>query len=134
VRYSASGTVHLSQQFREHTATNRQLIESVYGPDLERVERTLDLQHRMASQVHWMLDTGLAPRTDAERSAFALFHKNFFSFLGVLTLLRGGLFGPARPLLRHVFESQVVAKFCLLSEDESLAIKWLSGDVIYLWS
>lgn len=46
-------------------------------------------------------------------------------------MTRNGLYGPARTLLRHVFEYLVVAKYCALSEDNRVFDRWDAGDTVY---
>lgn len=132
MRYRPADVPVLSEQVQETLARNRTVVAAACGDDLLRVQRALDLQHGIASEFIWLLDTGFAPRYERERVAFWLFHKNLVAFTGALELIRLGLFGPARPLLRSIFEGQLLAKYCVLSGAEDLARRWREGRVIYV--
>lgn len=47
-------------------------------------------------------------------------------------MLNQGLFGAARPLIRHAFESYVLAKFFIVAEDETLALRWQRAELYVL--
>jgi hypothetical protein len=53
--------------------------------------------------------------------------KNFFVLQSSLQLVREGLYGPARTLLRHVLEALVIAKYTSLSEEYSAYNRWSDG-------
>jgi hypothetical protein len=97
-----------------------------------RIERSIDLQAKLLGQVFWMFGTSFAPKSQSERIALGLYHKTFLGHFAALQLLRYGLFGPARPLLRHAFESYLLAKFFILAEDETLALKWKRAELYVL--
>ena len=63
---------------------------------------------------------------------FSAYHRNLFAFYGALDLTKRGLFGPARPILRHIFEALIIAKYLSLSEDPKIYKAWEKGGFIYL--
>lgn len=62
---------------------------------------------------------------------FSTFHKNIFSSYAILVLTEDGLYGPARAILRNVFESLMIAKFSDTSENPEVMIKWDSMETVY---
>ena len=62
---------------------------------------------------------------------FSLFHRNFFSYFSALKLTVNGLYMPARPLLRNIFESLMIAKFCNINDNVRVMKRWDSGEAVY---
>ncbi|HEU4457090.1 MAG TPA: hypothetical protein VFR81_28740, partial [Longimicrobium sp.] len=131
MRYHVSSPPAI-QQLTEAAVANSEIISAKLGSKITRIERLIDIEMLIASHFVWMFDTGFAPRIEAERTTFWLFHKNISAAFDALSLLRRGAFGSARIILRQILESLIIAKYCALSEDESLALKWQAGRIIYL--
>lgn len=62
---------------------------------------------------------------------FSSFHKNIYSFYATLVLTAMGLYGPARPILRNIFETLMIAKFCGISDDSIVLQRWNEKETIY---
>jgi len=60
------------------------------------------------------------------------FYKNLFAFYAAVELTQKGLYGPARPILRYIFESLMIAKFCSVSRNQDLIQKWHNEEHIGL--
>lgn len=131
MRYRVQGPSAI-EQFTSTSIENSAIIDEFLSDRIKRIERTIDFEVQIASHFIWMFDTAFAPRNDAERTAFWLFEKTLLGSFDALSLLRRGAFGSARVVLRQVLEALIIGKFCAVSEDESLALKWQSGKQIYL--
>jgi hypothetical protein len=107
-------------------------VREVFAGVEERISEGIDIQHEIAAQYSWLFDTGFAPRREAERTAFYIFDKSKYALFDALQLISRGAFGSARILLRQVFEGLMIAKVCMVSDDERLALKWRDGAQIYL--
>lgn len=116
----------------EAAESNQRVLQGIYEDRLQRIQLLIDIQHEIAAQYSWMFDSPLAPRNEAERAAFHLFQKTGIGLFDSLRLTEQGSFGSARVLLRQVFEGLLLAKFCAISEDHSIALRWHKGDVIYV--
>lgn len=115
----------------EAIAQNSAKIEVRAESDIKRIEALLNLQYRFGSHFVWAFDSfvGVSP---LDRLRFSAFHKNLVATFTTLHLARRGLHGSAAPMLRHSFESLILAKFCSTRRDEDLASRWLNGEMIYL--
>ncbi len=116
----------------ESAQSNRSVVQELYEERIRRIELSIDIQHEIASQYSWMFDTALAPRNEAERVAFHLFQKTGIGLFDSLRLTELGSFGSARVLLRQVYEALLIAKFCAISDDHTVALGWQRGDPIYV--
>ncbi len=59
------------------------------------------------------------------------FHKALISLSSAFFLTRHGLWGPARPLIRHSFESLIIAKFCSIHSESDVFDRWVDGVNLY---
>ena len=122
----------LISQLSSACAENRVTLDGAIARTFWRIERSLDIQFKLLGQVLWMFGGSFAPKSESERIALGLYHKTFLGNFAAYQLLTQGLFGPARPLLRHSFESYVLAKFFIVAEDERLALKWRNAEMYVL--
>lgn len=129
--YSYGGSSIVSQ-LSNACADNQPIIQGPLARIYWRIERSIDLQAKLLGQVAWMFGSSFAPKSRSERLAFGLYHKTILGNFAALHLLTQGLFGPARPLLRHAFESYVLAKFFIVAEDETLARRWEQAELYVL--
>jgi len=90
----------------------------------------LELQYRLASECMGMLLHGahIHGRPQIQIILMNAFHTNLFSFWSALDLTRQGFYGPARPVLRLIYEAQLIAKFCSVHSDVDLYQRWEKGD------
>jgi hypothetical protein len=128
-------TLSLASKFEEVAKKNTEFISREAQEPIEGIRELLDVQCRIAANfVGWWL----APATPFRKGhkelmplLFSLFHRNFFTFYSALMLTLSGFYEAARPLLRSIFESLMISKFCHISEDDRVMKKWDSGDTIY---
>lgn len=112
---------------------NSALVDAEHGQELELLRAGLNSLYLMAAQYAWLLDAPhIAIQNQATTILFSTLHKNLIALHTSLKLSRLGLYGPARSMLRHVFESLLIAKFCSINQNTSLYERWKEGDAVYL--
>ena len=128
----SKGSLPLSEMFSERITSVEAIFDKNLGDHFEALTKIMDNTYRLASYHIWLFNMPHLVELPKNRSViFSAIHKNFFVLHSALSLTRSGLFGPARTLLRHVFEYLVVAKFCAISEDDRVFESWDSGDTVY---
>lgn len=115
---------------RDRTVANTDLVADHLTEMVGRIERVMDLQHEIANQHFWVL-AGLTGPSQVTRLHVSAFVRDLVQLYSALELSRRGLVVPARTLMRHTFESVVIAKFCSISADDRVLQRWLSGEIIY---
>lgn len=105
--------------FEKGLSHNQFSIQGEFPESIRRLENTLNWQYELAAQYMWaqnMPYSAVSPVTDVLNPCF---HKTLISLSTAFFLTRHGLWGPARPLIRHAFESLVIAKFCSVDSKRS---------------
>ena len=112
-----------------------QSIQSISGEFSERVNliaTILNLDYKIAGfYMPMLLKPNMAYKNPRTAILISAYHRNLFAFLGSFEISKQGLFGPARSILRHIFESLVTAKFCSLSKDDKVYSQWKNGEAVY---
>jgi hypothetical protein len=107
-------------------------ISRHFGQEAELARKILDSSYEVASHFSWCLNAPHIAQHPANLSVlFAAFHKGLFTLSSCLDLTCKGLYGPARPLLRHAFEFLVIAKFCSVHPKTKVYESWRDGRVVY---
>ena len=125
----------LISEFENLGKNNKKIILERFKDEIGAVKELIDIQNRVASFFigFWLSDR--MPMRKGQRELmpvlFSMFHRNFYSFFSVLKLTSIGLFSSARPILRHIFESLIVAKFCNINDDFKILKKWYKNETIY---
>lgn len=125
----------LVSKFNELTQKNLEVFSDKSKVYIRSIEALINIQSQIASYfigfwLHPISGFGKG-RLELMPLLFSLFLKNVFSFYSVVNLTLRGLYGPSRPLLRHIFESQMISKFCHICNDDHVLKKWTSGETIY---
>lgn len=114
----------------EENANTR--IRKEFSYKVELIQTILNLDYAIAC---YYMPIVLNPAIEGLRHRspvlFSAYHRNWYAFFASYDLTCNGLFGPARSILRHAFESMIIAKFCSLSKSDALYEKWIGGDAIY---
>jgi hypothetical protein len=114
---------------------NRQKFSSDTNKSIIGARRLIDIQCKIASYFmpFWMSPVGPSRRGLKELNPLLLstFHKNIYSFYASLVLTGMALYGPSRPILRGIFETLMIAKFCHTSEDLKVLQRWHEIETIY---
>jgi hypothetical protein len=116
------------QTLRTSAEENRSKIAEWYGEPVARCEALLDAYHAFACQHTWVFLMERQRPTATQQIVFSAIHKGQTALFAALELLRSGFFGSGRPLLRQVFEAQILAKFAAVRADNVLATQWVNGD------
>ncbi|MFC4299864.1 hypothetical protein ACFO0J_17615 [Castellaniella hirudinis] len=110
---------------------NMVLVRKHCSDSVTLIERALNLLYRITSHYAWLLHAShIAKMNEASKGIFAAIHKNQVALYSSLRLTQRGLHGPARAILRHVFEAQIIAKYCAVSDDRDLYTRWRTGEEV----
>lgn len=121
----------LNRQIKENKTA---LLKSIEKP-MVSAEKMIDIQCKIASHfVGWWV-SGMFLRQykykDLHSLLFAAFNKNILLSFSVLKLNSSGMYGPARPLIRNIFEWLMISKFGSISDNPSIIEKWMNEETIY---
>ena len=102
---------------------------------IQGIKALIDIQYGIASYFAGLWER-YGPHygkssTNLSLLLISLFHKNFFAFYSAYDQTIKGFYGPARPLLRYIFESLMISKYCNIADDVNLFERWSSGQTIY---
>ena len=130
--FYARGYPPFLQLFQGWEKATQAKVREEFGERIDLIEQTLNADYAIGAYYMPMVFhenlVGFHPQRDILTSAY---HRNLFALYASFELTSRGLFGPARSVLRHVFESLIVAKFCALSSVPSVHTKWQQGQTIY---
>jgi len=111
---------------------NRTKLQDHFQPQIAAVNEGLDALHALAAIHAWTLTSWHdAIPHEANHVLFACFHKTLLSLHVALELTLDGLYGLARPHLRHAFESMMIAKLCATDPSSDIFDKWIDGIDLY---
>jgi hypothetical protein len=120
------------ENFLAISKNNEKALSRVENFNFKLIKEILNVQHRFAAYHLWTINPSIGVGfSKAKPVLFSTYHKNLFTFFSAFDLTKRGFYGPARTLMRHTFESLIIAKFCAISKDNTLLQKWLSGEPIY---
>jgi hypothetical protein len=117
---------------RESVRTQKSVTED-FGVQFKMIANLLDYQFEIVNTTAWLLgQQHLSGRNETEVAVFSAVHKNFFLFYAAITLSKSGMYGPAETLLRPIFESLYIAKYCALSKSRLTFDRWIEGEHVHL--
>lgn len=112
--------------------TTQTEINGIFKHKIELIEEILNADYAIASYyIPIMLNPNIAESHPRRDILFSAYHRNLFALYTSMQLTNTGFFGPARSILRHVFESLVIAKFCSLSKSNDVYSRWQKGQAVY---
>lgn len=130
--YRTAGS-KFSEIFNGSLIKSNKFIESKFETEIKRISECFDLQYELASHYLWLvycpIGVQISPVNDI---VMPCFHKSMISLASAFHLTRHGLWGSARPLIRNVFESLIIAKFCSVDNTSEVFDKWIDGIDLYL--
>lgn len=133
VDYSHPGKNSLTNLFEEALVNNTQLVNINYSNDISRISETFNFQYELASPLIRLTYSYIGAETNPAKDVLVpCFHKSLIGLTTSFFLTKQGLWGPARPLIRHAFESLIIAKFCSVHYEADVYDKWIDGKMIYL--
>lgn len=108
-------------------------VAADFGIPLKMLADLHNAQFEIVDNTAWLLgQQHLSGRNDTEAAVFSAIHKNFFLFYSAITLVQSGMYGPAGTLLRPIFESLYIAKYCVLSKNDHAFTRWIEGEYVHL--
>lgn len=111
---------------------SEEIIAKNFDEEVERIENSLNFQYELASHYMWLIHAPFCARiSEVNDILVPCFHKSLIGLTTAFHLTKQGLWGSARPLIRHAFESLIVAKFCSVNNDSEIFDKWVDGLGIY---
>lgn len=122
----------LSRMLTDGKEVNRRELLKLHGLESAAVADSLDQLHAFAAFHSWTFNgwADAVPHA-AHDVLFACFHKTLLSLHAAHELTLDGLYGLARPHLRHAFESLMIAKYCATDSDADIYDKWVDGLDLY---
>jgi hypothetical protein len=125
-------SLSLSKLLDAGRKSSRKNIDRKFGTELTLARALLDASYQVACHYSWFMHApDIARPNKSVMLTFAAFHKGLLTLSAALDLTSVGFYGPARPLLRNVYEFIVTAKFCCLAENEHVLQRWKDGETIY---
>jgi hypothetical protein len=128
-------TLSLSSKFEDLSQNNTELFLKTHQAPVAGIRELLDIQCKIASK---FIGCWLSPRMPLRKGRdelmplmFSLFHRNFFNVFSAMKLTLSGFYESARPLLRCIFESLMISKFCHICENDHVMKRWDSGQTVY---
>lgn len=70
-------------------------------------------------------------KTETHSIVLSAIYKNFYIFYSAVELLKKGLYGSSRVLLRQSFEFLIIGKFCALTNNDKVFKNWQEGKTVY---
>ena len=130
--YSSSSATFTSI-FDLASKANQKRIKADFGADIARAQKFINLQYRLASEYAWLFDSPAGAQISGVNTVlFGSFHKGLIALTTSIDLTSRGLIGPARPLLRWVFEGCLIAKFCSSHPSSDVFDRWVDGHDVSL--
>ena len=106
-------------------------INMKHKKDIERICSSFNYQYEIMSYYVRLFHIGYI--NHANELLFTTFHKSLINLKTAFYLNRRSLWGPLRPLLRQVFESLLISKYCSLNYQSREVLKlWKEGKQISL--
>lgn len=129
--YKKGKTLH--EVLDSEIAATEKAVAIGFRSSLEQLHKLLDTEFEIVDNTAWLLgQRHFNGRNAMEIAVFSAIHKNFFLFYSAINLTKSGLYGPAGTLLRPIFESLYIAKYCALAKSELLFEKWRDGEYIHI--
>ncbi len=121
----------LSDYLREQGAINARHVSEELSSNTLFTEELLNRQFRISTFMAWALfSSEFSGKGEELRAVFSSFHKNMFLFYSSLELTKQGLYGPARTLMRTIYEGLIIGKYCSIHHDDTVFRKWSDGEYI----
>lgn len=115
--------------FETVVAENYSEINMKHEQDIERICSSFNYQYELMSHYIGLFQVAYINR--ANTLLFSTFHKSLINLKTAFYLNRRSLWGPLRPLVRQVFESLMISKYCALNYESREVLKfWEEGKQI----
>lgn len=115
--------------FEIAVSANYSDINMKHEQDIERICSSFNYQYELMSHYIGLFQVAYINR--ANTLLFSTFHKSLINLKTAFYLNRRSLWGPLRPLIRQVFESLMISKYCALNYESQEVLKfWEEGKQI----
>lgn len=122
----------LSDIFDASRKSNVETISRDFNENMSLVEKALDIQYKIACDFFWIIEAEpYALVSDVQHVLEPCFKNDLLALKSAEITTREGLYSFARPALRMVFESLMIAKFCSSNHESEIYDKWIDGEVVY---
>lgn len=124
---------YLRDVFAEKERINAAKVKESYNDIILGFQAELEAHYRIMNESGFLMGpNAFSGHRKASPAILSCIHKSFFLYHSVLELTTKGLYGPARTLLRSIYESLVIAKFCSIDSTGKVLEKWEAGEYINL--
>lgn len=96
----------------------------------DALEQLYSIQYRIAAHHFAFISNGFTSRYIYEGLAWTAYFKNMHTLYTIIELMKKGLVGSLRILLRYVYEFLVIGKYTVISKNHRLAEMWEAGDEV----
>lgn len=117
-------------QFKKIAKGNYKEITHTYKDVIVRVEKLYNIQYQIALFHYMFISNGFTSRYIYEGLAWTAYFKNMNTMYSIIELMKQGMIGSSRILLRYVYEFLVIGKYTVISKNHILAERWEDGEEI----
>lgn len=129
--YAAHGP-SFSETYESARKHNRNELTKLFQEESHAIVETINDIYTVASGYLWVIYRApYAQVSPVQDVLFPCFHKSLLSLYTSHDLTMSGLWGAARPHLRHAFESLMIAKYCSTNPSADIFDRWIDGVEIY---
>lgn len=129
--YASHGT-SFSETYDSARQHNRNELSTIFQDESRAIIETINDIYTVASGYLWVIyREPYAQVSPVQDVLFPCFHKSLLSLYISHDLTMSGLWGAARPHLRHAFESLMIAKYCSVNPSADIFDRWIDGVEIY---
>lgn len=122
----------LTDTFWKSVESNSEKIQETHKDELWKIQRCLDIQYAIACEFFWIIEfEPYATISEVPHVLMPCFKNNLIALLSAMMTTIEGLYSFARPSLRLIYESLMVAKFCSINAETEIYDKWIDGEIIY---
>jgi len=121
-----------SETYESAQQHNRNELTKLFQEESRATVETINDIYTVASGYIWVIYRDpYAQVSPVQDVLFPCFHKSLLSLYTSQDLTMSGLWGAARPHLRHAFESLMIAKYCSVNPSADIFDRWIDGVEIY---
>lgn len=121
-----------SQTYENARRHNRKELTKLFQEESASIVETINDIYLIASGYLWVIyGDPCAQVSPVQKVLFPCFHQSLLGVYASHDLTMSGLWGLARPHLRHAFESLMIAKYCSVNPSSDVFDRWIDGVEIY---
>lgn len=121
-----------SETYENARRHNRSELTKLFQEESASIVETINDIYLVACRYLWVIYRHpYAQVSPVQDVLFPCFHKSLLGIYASHDLTMSGLWGLARPHLRHAFESLMIAKYCSVNPSSDVFDRWIDGVEIY---